>query len=108
MPEGCAMEAERGCLGTARLEMLEKRMDEVQDRNGRSHQEIFGRLNALERQGSVRDAQYQAIMEKLDKLVAWQEAQREKPVRRWENLADNAVWAVCAAVIAYMLAGLGL
>ena len=64
--------------------------------------------NALERQGSVRDAQYQAIMEKLDKLVAWQEAQREKPVRRWENLADKAVWAVCAAVIAYMLAGLGL
>lgn len=31
-----------------------------------------------------------------------------KPGKRWESIVDKAVWAVCAAVIAFLLARLGL
>ena len=31
-----------------------------------------------------------------------------KPARRWEGLADKAIWAVFAAVIAFLLAKIGL
>lgn len=32
----------------------------------------------------------------------------EKPGKRWESIVDKAVWAVCAAVIAFVLGRLGL
>lgn len=31
-----------------------------------------------------------------------------KPGKRWEGIVDKAIWAVCAAVIAFLLARLGL
>ena len=41
-------------------------------------------------------------------MIEWQENQRDKPVRRWESLVEKAVWAVCAAVIAFLLGRVGL
>ena len=32
----------------------------------------------------------------------------EKPGKRWESIVDKAVWAVCAAVIAFVLGRIGL
>jgi predicted ribosome quality control (RQC) complex YloA/Tae2 family protein len=32
----------------------------------------------------------------------------EKPGKRWDAVVDKAVWAVCAAVIAFLLGRLGL
>ncbi len=31
-----------------------------------------------------------------------------KPAKRWESIVDKAIWAVCAAVIAFLLARVGL
>ena len=31
-----------------------------------------------------------------------------KPAKRWESLAEKALWAVCAAVIAFLLGRVGL
>lgn len=31
-----------------------------------------------------------------------------KPAKRWESIADKALWAVCAAVIAFLLGRVGL
>lgn len=47
-------------------------------------------------------------MEKLDRLIAWQEAEQAKPKKRWEAIVDKSVWAVLAAVIAFVLARIGL
>ena len=36
------------------------------------------------------------------------EALEQKPANRWDNLVDKAVWAVAAALIAYVLAQIGI
>ena len=33
---------------------------------------------------------------------------KEKPGKRWESVVEKAVWAVCAAVIAFLLGRVGL
>lgn len=35
------------------------------------------------------------------------EAEQAKPKKRWEAIVDKSVWAVLAAVIAFVLPGLG-
>lgn len=42
-----------------------------------------------------------AIGKKVDGIEA-------KPGKRWEAIADKAIWAVCAAVIAFLLGRVGL
>lgn len=42
-----------------------------------------------------------ALGAKVDVLEA-------KPAKRWEALAEKALWAVCAAVIAFLLGRVGL
>ena len=36
------------------------------------------------------------------------EALEQKPANRWDNLVDKAVWAVAAALIAYVLSQIGI
>ena len=62
----------------------------------------------LEKAEAARNEQYDNIMEKLDRLIAWQEAEQAKPKKRWEAIVDKSVWAVLAAVIAFILARIGL
>ena len=44
-------------------------------------------------------------LEKLDGKVT---ALEEKPTKRMDGLVDKIIWAICAAVIAYALAQIGL
>ena len=44
----------------------------------------------------------------IQKLLAKQEEQTEKPGRRWDAIVDKSIWAVLAAVIAFILARIGL
>jgi predicted nuclease with TOPRIM domain len=41
------------------------------------------------------------LTDKVDKL-------EEKPGKRWESIVDKVLWAVLAAVIAYLLGSIGL
>ena len=43
----------------------------------------------------------------LKKLVAWQDAQRDKPARRMESIAEKVMLCVVAAVVGYILAQIG-
>lgn len=53
-----------------------------------------------EKQGQMADN-----VEKLDVKVT---ALEGKPAKRWEAIVDKAIWAVLAAVIAFILGRLGL
>ena len=44
----------------------------------------------------------------IEKLLAQQEACALKPGKRWEAIVDKAIWAVLAAVIAFVLAKIEL
>ncbi len=101
MPEKCI----EPC---ADLQRLEKELDKLQGQSSGTHREIFQRLNELEKAEAAQEQHFVTVNEKLDKLIMWQEDQRDKPARRWENLVEKTVWAVAAAVIAFLLGRLGL
>jgi len=92
----------------AELEQLTTRVSELQAQNSDTHREIFSRLNSLERQEAVQEVQYTTILEKLDSLSGKVDALEAKPGKRWESIVEKVIWAVCAAVIAFLLARLGL
>lgn len=54
------------------------------------------------------DVQLSGIENNLKKLVDWQDAQRDKPARRLESIAEKVVLCVVAAVVGYVLAQVGL
>lgn len=92
------------CITLARVEALEKRMDRASD----THKEFFERIRALEQEGAVQEERYNTIIDKLDSLTATVAEVTSKPARRWESIVDKSVWAVLAAVIAFLLARIGL
>ena len=54
------------------------------------------------------EAKLDSIEGKLDELNATVKALAARPGKRWEGLVEKALWAVCAAVIAFLLARIGL
>lgn len=110
MPEKCT-DNPRDCPLVPRVEALER----ANEQHGSTHRELFDRVRELERLEGIQGEQYKNIMEKLDNLKAsHDELNRKlrelesKPAKRWESIADKAIWAVCAAVIAFLLARVGL
>lgn len=110
MPEKCT-DNPRDCPLVPRVEALER----ANEQHGSTHRELFERMRELERLEGIQGEQYKNIMEKLDNLKdSHDELNRKlreleaKPARRWESIVDKALWAVCAAVIAFLLARIGL
>jgi len=108
MPEKCT----EPCPDLTRLE---QQMKDLQKQNGEDHKEIRDRLAQLEKEDAVQLVQYNTILEKLDGLTqkhdclnAKLEALESKPGKRWESIVEKAIWAVCAAVIAFLLGNAGL
>ena len=54
------------------------------------------------------DVQLGGIETNLKKLVAWQDAQRDKPEKRLDSIVEKIVLCVVAAVVGYILAQVGL
>lgn len=108
MPENCNP---NDCPMNPRVEALER----SNEQHGNTHREIFQRLNAIEKDNAVQNAQYAAIMEKLDSLAEKHdklneklESLEEKPGRRWDSLVEKIIWAVTASAIAFLLSRIGL
>lgn len=108
MDEKCILDPQRDCLGLQKANMLEKQMSEWREASRSTHKDLYNRLRELEKAEAARNEQYDNIMEKLDRLIAWQGAEQAKPKKRWEAIVDKSVWAVLAAVIAFILARIGL
>ncbi len=108
MDEKCILDPQRDCLGLQKANMLEKQMSEWREASRSTHKELFDRMRELEKAEAARNEQYENIMGKLDKLIAWQEAEQAAPKKRWDSIKDKAIWAVLAAVIAFLLGRIGL
>lgn len=111
MSEPCEMEPGRECHNTTRLALLEKRVDGLE--TGQSREEAFRKTYYAERDERIQrdarlDAKIDGMDEKLDKVVAYQEAEQSKPNRLLNKLKENALWMVLAAVIGMVLAHIGL
>ena len=104
MEEKCTQFPNRECLGLQKANMLERQMEEYRRQSRETHGQLFDRIRELEKAEAARNEQYDNIMEKLDRLIAWQEAEQSGPKKRWDAIVDKSVWAV----IAFILARIGL
>lgn len=90
---------------------LEPRVKALEDENKghtETHKELFNRVRTLETSDAVQNAHYEAIDAKLDELTVMVKELKDKPTKRWDGLVDKAIWAVAAAVIAFLLGRIGL
>lgn len=113
--EKCIVYPQRDCLGLQKANMLEKQIDEWRTQSRNTHKELFDRMRDLEKAESARNEQYDNIMEKLDTLTKSMAEVTVKVAditsrsgKRWDAIVDKAIWAVLAAVIAFVLAKIGL
>nr|DAI40780.1 MAG TPA: hypothetical protein [Caudoviricetes sp.] len=88
--------------------MLEKQVDEYRRQARETHSQLFNRIRDLEKADAARNEQYKQIMEKLDQLLEWQNAQQNKPQAFVDDIKGKIIWAVLAAVIAFILGRIGL
>lgn len=102
---------ERDGTGSARSLLLEKRIEalEAWQRDSKQFHNLFydWQREQIAREAKL-DEQLSSMNRDLKKLVSWREAEQSAPKKRWEAYTDRVVWAVLAAVIAFILARLGL
>lgn len=65
-------------------------------------------INKLATTMEVMVSKQEQVAETVEKLDGKVSAIEAKPVKRVDGLIDKIVWAVCAAVIAYVLSQIGL
>ena len=103
MNEKC-IDTPRECPMISRVEALEKTNGE----HSATHREMYDRIRKLETENAVQNTRYEAINAKLDELTVMVKDLSGKAGKRWDGLVDKAIWAVLAAVIAFLLGRVGL
>ena len=87
-----------------RIENLEK----WQESSRAFHESFYNWQRAQIARDARLDEQLKTMGENISKVLAYQEGQKEKPVKRFDAIIDKCIWAVLAAVIAFVLARIGL
>ena len=109
--EKCIVDPQRDCIGKAAAAKLEARIEALEGWQ-KDSKEFHHAFYDWQREQIARDArldeQLSNMERNLNKLVAWQETQQTAPRKRWDALVDKSIWAVLAAVIAFLLARIGL
>lgn len=91
----------------------ERRLTQVEQRSkSNTHrleklEESTEAINRLATSMEVMVGKQEQVAETVEKLDGKVTALEEKPVRRMDDLVDKIIWAVCAAVITFVLARLG-
>ena len=88
------------------LEPRVSALERANEQHGKTHREIFRRMNDVERDNAVQEERYTAIAGKLDEISATVKALADKPGRRWDGLVDKLVYAAALAVVAWIAAGM--
>lgn len=77
-----------------------KRLDEVEERQNN--------LDKLVTSVEVLATKQETVETDVKEIKSDVKSLAEKPGKRWESIVDKAVWAVLAAVIAFLLGRVGL
>lgn len=92
----------------------ERRLTQVEQRcKSNTHrleklEESTEAINRLATSMEVMVNKQEQVAETVEKLDSKVTALEEKPVKRVDSLVDKIIWAVCGAVITFLLARLGL
>ena len=96
------------------IETLAIKLQEVADRSVRNE----GRIKKLESESQtlhelvtsvrVMAEQMKNVNTNVQKLTNEVEDIKEKPAKRWDSLVNNIIWGVAGALLAFVLAQIGL
>ena len=107
----CIIDPERDCIGKAaalKLEMRIEQLEKWQESSREFHESFYNWQRAQIARDAKLDEQLKTMNSNLEKVVEYQEGQKSKPGNRWDAIVDKAIWAVLAAIIAFVLAKFGL
>ena len=111
MSEKCIIDPQRDCIGLAEATLLKKRIEDLEEwrkKSDKFHSDFYD----WQRTQIARDAKLDEQLKNMDinitKVLAWQEAQQQKPAKRWESIVDKVLMLFVGAVVAYILAKIGL
>ena len=111
MDDKCIIHPERDCIGKAAAALLEKRIEDLEEwqRDSKKfHNDFYDWQRTQIARDARLDEQLNNMNNNISKILAQQEACAMKPGKRWDSIVDKAIWAVLAAVIAFILAKVGL
>ena len=111
MDDKCIINPERDCIGKAAAALLEKRIEDLEEwqRDSKKfHNDFYDWQRTQIARDARLDEQLNNMNNNISKILAQQEAFAMKPGKRWDSIVDKAIWAVLAAVIAFILAKVGL
>lgn len=103
MPDKCT-DYPRDCPLLPRVEALE----DESEHNKAAHKEFYEKLEKSHTSVAVIEERLEQIKEDTAEIKGSVHSMEAKPARRWESIVDKAIWAVCAAVIAFLLGRVGL
>ena len=92
----------------------ERRLTQVEQRSkSNTHrleklEESTEAINRLATSMEVMVSKQEQVAETVEKLDGKVTALEEKPMKRMDGLLDKMIWAICAAVITFLLARMGL
>lgn len=92
----------------------ERRLTQVEQRaKSNTHrleklEESTEAINRLATSMEVMVSKQEQVAETVDKLDGKVTAMESKPIKRMDSLLDKIIWAICAAIISFILARMGL
>lgn len=107
----CILDPERDCIGKAAAALLEKRIEDLeawQRDSKKFHRDFYDWQRTQIARDARLDEQLNNMNDNISKILAKQEACAMKPGKRWDAIVDKVIWTVLAAVIAFVLAKVGL
>lgn len=109
--EKCIINPARDCIGkaaAARLEMRIENLESWRDSSKDFHEKFYEWQRGQDIKSAKLDERLLNMETNLNKLVTWQENEKAKPGKRWESVVDKVLMLVIGAVVAFLLAKIGL
>lgn len=97
-------ECPENCPYLPRIEALEKESQHNKD----AHKEFYGKLESSNTSIALIEQRLNQIKEDTEEIKETVQVMKDKPGKRWDGFVEKAAWAVCAAVIAFLLGRIGL
>lgn len=96
------------CIQDCPMEPRIKALEDWKEESKKFHNTFYDWQRGQIARDARLDVQLGGIETNLKKLVAWQDAQRDKPEKRLDSIMEKIVLCVVAAVVGYILAQVGL
>lgn len=111
MADKCIFDPQRDCLGLAEAMLLEKRIEDLEEwrkKSDKFHNDFYDWQRGQIARDAKLDEQLKNMDRNINKVIKWQEDQQQKPAKRWEAIVDKVLMLFVGAVVAYVLAKIGL